>query len=110
MLFSLVLLEEHFILRVVDSLDDMEREGEGTEHILPHEAIVLFHVVEKRLFVADRKVGRQMVVHHQAAGILNAFHFFTRQQPSTLLVSLLVDSDFGSSIFSVVIDPVEAVN
>lgn len=59
-----VIIEEELVLRVFDSLDDMEGERQCIEDIHLHLAVVCTHIVEKCFLVAYVVVLLEVVMHH----------------------------------------------
>lgn len=65
-----VIIEEKFVLRVINTLDDVECEWKCIKDVHLFTLIIGTHVVEKSFFVTNIIVLLEMVVNYQARWIL----------------------------------------
>ena len=94
----LVSLYEFLVLRVLNSFGDVESHGQDCEYVFFSELIVLAHRIEHGLFVANERVGDEVICDEERLTRLYLESLFEFQEPGSLQICFVVQIRFDLRI------------
>ena len=101
-----VVVEEQFVLGIVNALDDVEGEWQGLKDVHLLQFVVLPHVVEEGLLVANEIVLLEVIVHQQLCIVLSLNQVFAGQEVQPFGVRPFVDDYLVLCVSGQVVVPV----